>query len=135
MSKFIGKIIFAIDTVRGQRPKLQYDAVKQMLDAKGLLFEETFGVYLHDDGTKVKETTFVVEWTNTEAYRASKAIAEMFNQESILLVDSDEKCYIRKLDQRTEDYVGKWTKVENIKDLDETKPYTRIGDNYYVAKI
>lgn len=123
-----GYIIFAIDKYSTKRSPNQYQSVRELLNAQGLSFEETIGGFTHDDGTEVNETTFVVYWTNENAFKTAKTLATMFKQESILLVDSDFKAYIKRLETNEESYIGIWSQSD-------TKPnnYTLINNKYFTA--
>lgn len=126
------KIVFSIDTQNTMRPPVQRQAVRELLSSFGIIFEEGSGAYVHNNGKRVTETNFVLYWTNPQVYKAAKAIADLYEQESILLVDSDKRAHLKYLVAgANERYLGQWTEVDF--EVIGDKPYTKIDGKYFVT--
>jgi hypothetical protein len=106
----------------------------QLLKASGMPHEPTAGQYKYDDGTISKEPSYAVQTPNANAKMQAQALANHFNQESILHVDADRNGAFHTIATGAETPAGKWA-ATTPEDAAAQSGSTRDADGqHYILK-
>jgi hypothetical protein len=123
-------IIFSTELVglNSSQVKNRNDAALTSLTRKGIRFAQGFGSYKGN-----KESNFVCLIDNQSQINDIKIIAEFFNQESILLVDANQRAVLLNGQVGTRTSLGRLIQVDKARALQEFN-YTELNGSYYVTE-
>lgn len=121
-----GFLVFSPDTKEKHLSKTELDGLINFLKSQNIHFIEAEGCYFNS-----LERSLLVDWTH-ESFDLVIGLAKFYKQESVLLVDSDKRAYLRFLDNRGEVEVGNWTQV-HIDIAANSECYTRVNDSFYIT--
>lgn len=95
------------------------------------------GVYRYDNGERCSETSLLLSSDNIQGHQdqvnVAMSVALMFNQESILIVDSEDNAQLQYLDGRQVN-LGRLTEVSEAEALSGGTGYSIFGGRYWICK-
>lgn len=99
--------------------------LRRSLNKEDLSYKEVLGVYQEQS-----EVSFLVV---TQDLTLMLELAELYNQECLLLSDKNRECSLIYPGDQPPVYVGKWSEVSSIEAINSGN-YTRADGKYYITR-
>lgn len=121
-----GFLVFSPDLKGKPLSESKVNGLIQFLKSQDISYKTATGCYFGST-----ELSFVVGWTESN-FELVLGLAKFFDQESILLVDSDSRTYLKFLNTNKEVELGQWTEIKT-QDADQFDSYTVINGRVFTT--